>query len=1017
MLVLKNIVKDYDAGGGAVQALRGVNLAFRDNEFVAVLGPSGCGKTTLLNIIGGLDHYTSGNMSVDGKSTELFGDRDWDTYRNHRIGFVFQNYNLIPHQSVLSNVELALTISGVSKAERKKRAEEALEKVGLKEQIRKKPNQLSGGQMQRVAIARALVNDPEILLADEPTGALDSATSVQVMDILKDIASDRLVIMVTHNPDLAETYATRIIRLLDGEVQSDSNPYTADNEAEEKPPEPRRKYPSMSFLTALSLSFKNLLTKKTRTFMVSFAGSIGIIGIALILSVSAGVQAYIDRVQQDTLASYPITLQAETVDMASLMTTFAEENGAGDHPLDKVYENPIIEDLTASLANAETNRNNLTDFQKFLKSDVGLKRYTSAVQYGYNINPAVYTEDTDGKIVKSDTNELMMNLMMGDGSGGGISELRDTFGGGTGFSVWEELLPGSDGTGINSVLKQQYDLLYGKWPDKFNEVVLVVDEHNEISDLVLYALGLRTEDEMREAANLEAHRENGDAADTGETSSAAVSSSSSSAASSAAGDGDRSESETDGKRKETGWSYADICALKLKLILPADCYQKQKNGVYVDLRLTDTGVSYLYDNDETSTEIKIAGVIRPNKDAVASMLSGGIGYTAALADYIIDRTASKQVVTDQLASTGTDVLTGLPFENGDDDTMPDSEKAEKFNAYRKSLTPAKKAELYTSISSIPNAEMLDSAAKQAVEGKTREEKIQTLITAMARQMNVDSETVQSYVNKMSDEDLDKSVAAVAKEAAAASYAAEVAARLGAMTTDQLAGMLDAAQFTEEQAALYYDSFMPNTVSPSTYEDNLEKIGYIDKSKPAQINLYATSFENKEGISDRIAAYNEGVSEEDKITYTDYVALMMSSISTIINAISYVLIAFVAISLIVSSIMIGIITYISVLERTKEIGVLRAIGASKRDISRVFNAETLIIGFMAGLIGILTTLLLLIPINIILHKLTGIGILSARLPAVAAVILVGISMLLTFIAGLIPSGIAAKKDPVIALRSE
>ncbi|MBQ7288714.1 MAG: ABC transporter ATP-binding protein/permease [Clostridia bacterium] len=991
MLTLKNIVKNYTVGDTEVPALKQVSIAFRQNEFVSILGPSGCGKTTLLNIIGGLDNYTSGDLFINGKSTKQFSARDWDTYRNHSVGFVFQSYNLIPHQSVLSNVELALTLSGVSKAERRARAIEALEKVGLKDQIHKKPNQMSGGQMQRVAIARALVNDPDILLADEPTGALDSATSIQVMEILKEISKDRLIIMVTHNPELAETYSSRIIRLLDGEVQSDSDPFDG------APPEDRqektetKKKSSMSFFTALSLSFNNLLTKKVRTFMVSFAGSIGIIGIALILSVSTGVQTYIDRVQQDTLTSYPITLEAESVDMSAMITTFMETNnpdGKPSHELDKVYANPVIEELMTSLNNMETNTNNLTDFKAHLESDTAFESYTSAVQYAYDLNLNIYTKNDKGEIVKSDVNELMNSMMTGNTGTENTQQsplmdnaetMRNQMMDGNRFNVWEELLPNNTGKGVNPILKDQYDLVYGEWPKDYNEIVLIVDKRNEISDLVLYALGLRSKEQMMAAAN--------------------------------------GETETADQAKNESWSYEEICDMRFKLILPADCYQKQKDGSYVDLRATDTGISYLYNNTDTATELKISGIIRANEDAVASMLEGSIGYTVALTDYIIEKTAEKEIVKEQLAQPETDVLTGLPYQTEDGEQLTDEQKQEKFKSYIASLSSAQKASLYTSIASLPEETYIQQAVTAQLSNMGREDMEQMLIKGMSEQMSVDSETVESYVNKMSDEELQDAATEILREAVKAQYAAETAAKLGALTTDQLAAMLDSAVFTTAQYARYYDNFMPATTSDSTLEERLETIGYVDKNQPAQIHIYASTFEDKEAIADLITKYNDGVEEADKISYTDYVELMMSSVSTIINAISYVLIAFVAISLVVSSIMIGIITYISVLERTKEIGILRAIGASKKDISRVFNAETLIVGFVAGAIGIGTTLLLNIPINLILHKLTGIEILSAKLPVGGALILVGISMLLTFIAGLIPSGIAAKKDPVIALRSE
>ncbi len=987
MLTLKNISKNYFIADTAVPALKDVNLSFRQNEFVSILGPSGCGKTTLLNIIGGLDKYTSGDLVIRGKSTKEFKDRDWDTYRNHSIGFVFQNYNLIPHQTVLANVELALTLSGVSKKERRERAKEALEKVGLIEHIHKKPNQMSGGQMQRIAIARALVNDPDILLADEPTGALDSATSIQVMEILKEISHDRLIIMVTHNPELAEQYSSRIIRLLDGEVQSDSAPYDAEQQ-QETDTSKRKGKSSMSFLTALSLSFNNLLTKKARTFMVSFAGSIGIIGIALILSVSTGVQAYIDRVQQDTLSSYPITLLAEQVDMSAMIETFMENNnpdGKADHKLDKVYANPVMEELIDAFTNMETTVNNLTDFKEHIETNKEFKQYASSVQYGYDLDMNIYTKTKEGKIVESDVNDLLGSMMGRDTSDDNTEETplsqsagatRNEMMQNNGVAVWEELLPKNNGKGLNSVLKEQYDLLYGAWPKKHNELVLIVDKNNEISDLVLYALGLRTKEQLLKT--------------------------------------DESEKEP---TEFESWSYKELCDIKLKLILPADCYQKQKNGTYVDLRLNETGLSYLYNNKDSHIELKITGIIRASDDAVAATMNGSIGYTAALTEYIVDKSSQKDIIKDQLANKETDVISGLPYKTENDENLTNEQKKEKFVAYAKGLEAASKAELYTKIASLPDESYLQQNVNASLANMSRDDKEQLLIKAMSEQMSVDKETVQNYVKDMTEKDLQDAAHEIMREVIKAQYAKEVSAKLSALTTAQLAAMLDTATFTDEQYGIYFDNFMPATVSDTTLEDNLKKMGYIDKNKPSKINIYASTFDNKEAIGEMIAKYNDTVPEADKINYTDYIELMMSSVSTIINAISYVLIAFVSISLVVSSIMIGIITYISVLERTKEIGILRAVGASKKDISRVFNAETLIVGFVAGALGIGVTLLLTIPINLILHHLTGIAILKAQLPIQGAIILVVISMLLTFVAGLIPSGIAAKKDPVVALRSE
>lgn len=983
MLVLKQICKEYTAGESKVPALRGIDIEFRKSEFVSVLGPSGCGKTTLLNIIGGLDEYTSGDLIISGKSTKEFRDADWDAYRNHSIGFVFQSYNLIPHQSVLANVELALTISGVSRAERRSRAKNALEKVGLAGEIYKKPNQLSGGQMQRVAIARALVNNPEILLADEPTGALDSETSVQIMELLSEVAKDRLVIMVTHNPELAEKYSTRIVRILDGKITGDSNPYheiesSQNAETEKKKAgkkEKRLKNRSMSFATALSLSLNNLKTKKGRTFLTSFAGSIGIIGIALILAVSNGVQGYINRVQEDTLSSYPITIQEESVDMTGLITTIMNTNASQTvgHELDAVYANRVMYELLSSLSSTSVQYNNLAAFKKYLEETPEFAEYISAIQYTYALDFNIYTEDTDGNIIKSDLAELMEALsIMPQGS----DEMMSF----SSFDVWQEMLPGEDGALVNDLLYEQYELLYGSWPSSYNEIVLIVDDNNEISDLALYALGLKTTEEVRQELidSMEGNTETG---------------------------------------KVESWSYEEICDKTFKLILSSDFYSKNTNGTYTDLSASEAGISLLYQSDKPIT-LKVSGIIRPNGDAVSSMMSGAIGYTSALTEYAIRHAQESDIVKEQLAAPTVDILTGLPFVNEGEENLTDAEKAERIQEYFGGLTNAEKAALYISIQAKMPEEDLDAAANEYLAQYTREQLVELVVAAYAEQLGITETTeIRGYIESMGDEELYAAVLESVKTTIAQEYAARVEAELSAMSADALAMLFDAEIFTEAEYAALYDEYMPATTSEATLEENLERLGYVDLDSPSSISIYAATFEDKDNISALIAAYNEGVPDEDQISYTDYVALLMSSITTIINAISYVLIAFVAISLVVSSIMIGIITYISVLERTKEIGILRAIGASKRDISRVFNAETASVGFISGALGIGITLLITIPVNLILHALTGISSLSASLPVLGAVILVIISIALTLIAGLIPSRIAAKKDPVVALRTE
>ena len=983
MLTLKSITKDYTAGDSAVHALRGIDISFRESEFVSILGPSGCGKTTLLNIIGGLDHYTAGDLVINGRSTKEYDDRDWDAYRNHSIGFVFQTYNLIPHQTVLSNVELALTISGVSKEERRKKAIAVLESVGLGDQLHKRPNQMSGGQMQRVAIARALVNDPDILLADEPTGALDSETSLQIMELLKDIARDKLVVMVTHNPELAERYSTRIVRLLDGRVIGDTDPYSPSASAEKAD---RKRKPSMRFGTALALSLRNLMTKKARTILTAFAGSIGIIGIALIMSLSNGIQLYIDRVQEDTLSSYPITIEAEAVDLSSLITSMTgaktDDPEKASHDTDAVYSNVMLYDLLDSMTSAETDTNDLKSFKAWLdEPDCPLRPYASAIKYSYDQDFDIYTRDKDGAIVKTDVVELLQGLLS-TMYGGDFTSYFDTMGGMySRYDAWEEMLPGENGELISDTLINQYDVLYGRWPESYDEVMLFVDKNNEVSDLVLYAMGLETNAEITDAL-------------------------------------EKSMNMEQVSTKVQSWSYEDICSHTFKLILPAEYYSYDKtDGNYVNLSSTPSGMDYLYNSEDVGTTLKVVGIARKNADAVSGMMSGAIGYTSAMVDYAIGATNDTEIVKTQLADQTTDVITGLPFPSGDDAQPTAQEMNESVKEYVASLSDAGKADLYSGIMCVPSDAYVNSVIDDTMAGMTREQVEQMVTESYSSEMGVDAQTVTDYIAGMDDETLFGYVREGIAERVRSQYAEATSAQLAYMTAGQMSLALEHSQLEDWQYAYIYNNLMPAAVSDSTYEKNLELLGRVDPLSPSAVNIYASSFADKDSISSAIKDYNSAAAEEQQITYTDYVALLMSSITTIIKAISYVLIAFVAVSLVVSSIMIGIITYISVLERTKEIGILRAIGASKRDVANVFNAETLIVGFVAGVIGIGLSLLLILPINAIVHHLTGIPSLSAVMPVYGGVGLVFISMLLTYIAGLIPSRFASKRDPVEALRTE
>ena len=999
MLELKNITKIYPAGGEEVHALKGVSLQFRESEFVSILGPSGCGKTTMLNIIGGLDKYTDGDLVINGKSTKEYKARDWDAYRNHSIGFVFQTYNLIPHQNVLTNVELALTLSGVSKAERRKRAKEALEKVGLKDQMKKRPSEMSGGQMQRVAIARAIVNNPEIILADEPTGALDTETSIQVMDILKEIAKDRLVIMVTHNPDLANKYSTRIVRMLDGVITDDSAPlddkeYQKELEVGQKKEveSHKTKKPSMSLWTAFGLSLKNLFTKKGRTILTSFAGSIGIIGIALIYATSNGATEFIDNVQEQTLSAYPITIQASTVDMSSLLTTFmGKAESTLQHENDAIYQKNMIYELVNSLNTLESRENDLVSFKKYIeaeraKPESEFNNALLGIQYTYNTNLKIYTKNLEGDIIQSDASKIMsdmiqdfmgidMNMMMSISTSSALGAQSNAFMESS-TALWKEMLPGHDGAVINPVLKEQYDIIYGTWPSAYDEIILFVDEHNELNDLTLYALGLKSKEDMDR--NMDAVLKH-EALEV----------------------------------KEQKWSYEDICKLEFRTVLPCDAYiYDETSGTYSDLRETPTGLKYLYDN---GLSLKVCGIARVSDNAIGVQENGHIGYTSLLTDYIIDHAKESEVVKAQIASKDTDVLTGLPFKGSEELTT--EEKAKKFHEYVAGLDEEKKAALYTKIASTPSDELINQTIEQTLSRLDKDTMLQQMIQGAIAQTGMKEEQITGYLSNMSEEELTEMFRTSMKEQYLAQYSAQVKEQLASMSSAQLSAMLDMTlkTFSDDQCAVMFDE--TTQFSPSDYDSILKSLCLVDRDNPSSINLYASSFANKDIIADTITEYNNTVDEIKEIRYTDIVGIMMSSVTTIINAITYVLIAFVAVSLIVSSIMIGVITLISVQERTKEIGILRAIGASKRNVSSMFNAETVIIGFTSGMLGVIVTYILCIPINAILHSVTGIENLSARLPIYVAAILVLISMLLTLIAGIIPSRSAAKKDPVVALRTE
>lgn len=925
MLQLKNIVKTYETGDLTQDALKGVSIAFRECEFVSILGQSGSGKTTMLNIIGGLDRYTSGDLIINGVSTKEYKDADWDYYRNNSIGFVFQSYNLIPHQTVLANVEMALTLAGVSKKERRERAIAVLKKVGLSDHIHKKPNQMSGGQMQRVAIARALVNNPDILLADEPTGALDSETSIQIMELLKEIAKDKLVIMVTHNPELAEKYSTRIVKLLDGHITSDSNPYME----EEKPKEKiKHKKISMSFRTALSLSFNNLRTKKGRTLLTSFAGSIGIIGIALILALSTGMNAYITAVQKDTMASYPIIISDETIDISGVMRMRGEVVGEirGENETETKTRTGVYADYreieTSERMTSNIVENNLTEFKKYLDDpDSDIQQYLgeNGIVYSYDVGFSVYSYDPDGNLIDSDSEagESSTTTPGNNKQAGILNRLNgsaaldgDSSAGAANFS---ELMAGTDGSSISQVITDSYDVLYGAWPEEYNEVVLVLNDDNGISADTLYQLGLITEGQYEDAVE---KIENGEEAD------------------------------------EISFDYEEICNHTLYLVPACDHYIENENGTFTHIE-----DSMLYEEEllENAVELNITGIIRPKEDAQNADISTAVGYTTQLTDYIISHTDESAVIKAQEEDSSINVLTGMEFETSDDET-----KVSNAKEYLSSLSISEKASFY--------------------------------------------QLLMYYTSNNTEAD------------ASSARQTGVSAGTAAMDETTMAAALDqwlANDPDQEILITVYDEY----IAGSTYEDNMNAFGKVSYDAPSSISIYTDSFENKESITTCIEKYNETASEDARITYTDYVAMLTSSITTIINGISYVLIAFVGISLIVSCIMIGIITHISVMERTKEIGILRALGASKRNISQVFNAETFIIGCCAGLLGIGISLLALIPINSIIEQLSGITGLTAQLPVVSSLVLIAISIVITILGGLLPAKKAAKKDPVIALRTE
>lgn len=1108
MLELKEIYKKYLSISGDVLALENINLQFRESEFVAILGPSGGGKTTLLNIIGGLDQYTTGDLIIDGISTREYKDRDWDSYRNHSVGFIFQSYNLIMHQTVVENVELSLTLTGVSKSERRERAIEALKSVGLEDQIYKKPTQLSGGQMQRVAIARALINNPDILLADEPTGALDTGTSVQIMELLKEISKDKLVIMVTHNPDLALTYSTRIISILDGRIVDDTNPYKIeDKEVITK----KNKRPSMSFSTALSLSFKNLLTKKGRTFLTAFAGSIGIIGIALILSLSNGIQLYIDKIQKETLSTYPISIEKTGVDMGSLMSVMLgdvlEEEREVERDNDGVYVKPVMSNMLGSMSNISVEKNNLAAFKEYLDSNMEvLKDYIYSIKYGYGVLLNFYVKDLKDEYIRANFFNVSQGL-----SGSAGTNIMESM---SGVEVWQELNMDPYTGEVSKMIMDQYDIVYGKWPTDSNELLLVLNEKNEIPDVTLYSLGLIDRKTILSSISDIILEE----------------------------DEISFEEIADNK-----WTYEEICSKPLKFILPTDYYKyDSEENKWVDISDNSSLLNSVIDN---GYELKITGIVKPKEDVSSAPLSGSLCYTSKLVEYYIETLESTPMMVAQMKNQEYNLITGEPFEIIVDPNLSNSDKVSLFREYAASLSDEEKSELYLQILSDPNKQDIDdeideslnvilegyedlsidslldtilgdysldfgysnslisdilstyskddltgflrssmqemilskykTTAQETIEAiyntpsdeeievikeqimmgfnsfsmenlnifseysinlsevfgilsrfglgtdnldmdniKNRMMKVSVITQSWSSKTSMPMEVNSLYLYTLSDKKLDEVFDGVLTEMALSMYESYSSVLPKSNGEAKVAKAFDEFLLEKEDLDLvyYYDTFIPHSISEISYLDLLDKLGYCEINNPSSISIYPMDFEKKEFIANMIKEYNKTVDVEDRITYIDYMAILMSSVSNIIGAISLSLIAFVSISLVVSNIMIGIITYISVLERTKEIGILRAIGASKRDIGRVFNAESLIIGLASGSIGISVALIMSIPANIIIKTLTDISNV-VRLPWKGGVLLIVISVGLTIIAGLIPSRFAATKNPVESLRNE
>ena len=967
MLQLKNIVKTYVTGDLKQDALKGVSVTFRENEFVSILGQSGSGKTTMLNIIGGLDRYTSGDLIINGVSTKKYRDADWDYYRNHSIGFVFQSYNLIPHQTVLANVEMALTLAGVSKKERKARAAEALRKVGLADHMHKKPNQMSGGQMQRVAIARALVNNPDVLLADEPTGALDSETSIQIMELLKEIAKDKLVIMVTHNPELAEQYSTRIVRLKDGEIVSDTNPCT---ETDRETVPGKKKKISMSFATALSLSFNNLKTKKGRTFLTAFAGSIGIIGIALILSLSTGMNRYIDDVQKDTMASYPITIDAQTIDASGFLNISSQMQGAMQEKIDGTADtaDSVSADYTAlemtEMVQSSVIENNLTAFKRYLDDpDSRIHQYLgeNGVVYSYDVKFSVYSKAEDGTLTdtEDDPDEDVS-------SGSGRNGMAAMFGGSmfgmrnnSGASNFSELAAGSDGQSVSQAVQDKYEVLYGSWPQAYDEVVLVLDRSGKLPVKTMYQLGLITKEQYQDV---------------------------------------KSTIENGGDADAISLDYEEVCGHTFSLVCAADHYVKNEDGTFRQLE------NAVYDEDALlshAVTLKISGIVRLNGDADSMAITTAVAYSPELTSYVIDRTAESAIVKAQEETPDINVLNGAHFSD-----VSDEQKAEDVKTYISNMSDSEKSSLYQM--------MQYYTAMQPVEtGKTAEPE-----SGESAENSGDKADLSGAADSPEDESGsaadDQESGVLTPEQQAALAAGQNSGMLpGEASVSMMVDQWLASNPDQEILLQLYDSL----IGSASYEDNMKEFGSVSVDAPSEISIYVDNFENKEAVADCINEYNETADEDSQISYTDYVALLTSSLTSVINGISYVLIAFVAISLVVSCIMIGIITHISVMERTREIGILRALGASKRNISQVFNAETFIIGCIAGLLGIGVSLLLLIPINSVIAQLSGMEGLTAQLPASSAAILIVISIVITIVGGLLPAKKAAKKDPVAALRTE